>query len=172
MRRTGGHQKWGTASLFFFLSQVEDLAVASPATVSRCGMVYMEPQALGLTPLIMSWINTLPSSFTQEHRDMISKLCKAFIEPAITFVRRNCKETIRTVNNNLCASCLRLLECLLGPFWASEDRMPSKELLEKLPRQLTPIFVFALAWSVGITTDSKEKANPSQQRGSFRCRTL
>ena len=38
------------------LFEVEDLAVASPATVSRCGMVFTDYRDLGWQPYVDCWL--------------------------------------------------------------------------------------------------------------------
>lgn len=39
------------------LFEVENLAMASPATVSRCGMVYNDYTDLGWKPFVQSWLD-------------------------------------------------------------------------------------------------------------------
>lgn len=58
--------------------EVADLAVASPATVSRCGMVYLDAQVVGLQPLVNAWMKSnLPSVLIFEKNITID--CTAFI---------------------------------------------------------------------------------------------
>ena len=59
--------------------EVQDLAVASPATVSRCGMVYLEPSILGLTPFVRCWLRSLPDSI-KPHKDTLETLFHQFME--------------------------------------------------------------------------------------------
>merc|ERR1719261_998722 len=75
--------------------EVEDLLVASPATVSRCGMIFMEPTSLGLDTLIKSWIQYRIPEACRPHAEKLQALFDRYLAPlsgGIYFLRRQCKE--------------------------------------------------------------------------------
>ncbi|XP_039204062.1 dynein heavy chain 12, axonemal isoform X2 [Crotalus tigris] len=126
-----------------------DLSQASPATVSRCGMIYLEPSQLGWKPLVTSWLSTLPEPLDEkEFQDLFEELFDWLVPPALRVRRKQCKELVPTSNINNVVSLTRLLEILLC-HKAKKD--PSNKNIHKW---VTGCFAFAMIWSIGATCDS------------------
>lgn len=144
--------------------EVEDLAVASPATVSRCGMVYMEPEALGHQPLIDSWLLRLPENITTKSKTFAARLrgmMNHFVNPTLAFVRKHIQEVVTSMNNNLVQSLMRILECYLVPYTETESKKVTPEEIDQLDAGMEALFYFSLVWSMGATGDyeGREKFN-------------
>ena len=138
--------------------EVEDLAVASPATVSRCGMVYMEPIALGIKPLIDSWFDQLPANFQAKNTliPAMRTLFDTYIESGIDFIKRNCKEPVANMPNALAQSAMKLLDCYLDKYKekpGADSKKVTADEINELESMLEEIFFFSLVWSVGCTVD-------------------
>ncbi len=119
-----------------------DLSVASPATVSRCGMIYMEPTALGLDCAMHSWLSQLPPGFTKAHKATLRQLTDTYLEPTLFFLRRALNEPVPTVNNNLAASLRKIMECQFKSFTRGEGQEKlTKEELAALSETLDGIFM-------------------------------
>ena len=138
--------------------EVEDLAVASPATVSRCGMVYMEPSAMGMDPLLQSWLESLPDGISQS-AEILRTMFNALVPEGIRFLRRSMKETVSTVNHNLCMSCFHLFDSLIKPYRRTENDEPlTAEEREAVGKMIPSLFIFSFVWSVGASCDKGGRA--------------
>jgi len=96
--------------------ETEDLSQASPATVSRCGMVLLEPQQLGYLPLIQSYINYVANFLLekdpawQKTLDKIRNILIYFSDLTMEFVRLNCKFPVQTGPNFLVNNTLQIFD--------------------------------------------------------------
>uniref|UniRef100_A0A4W3IMR6 Dynein axonemal heavy chain 1 n=1 Tax=Callorhinchus milii TaxID=7868 RepID=A0A4W3IMR6_CALMI len=137
--------------------EVQDLAVASPATVSRCGMVYLEPSILGVRPFVECWLKAIPKVM-KRYLDKLDSLFNRFLEDSIKFVRMSVREVITSVDSNLTFSLLKLIDCLFNPFIGKETSdlmgLPD-EKMNRVEDLIEPWFIFSLVWSVGATGDAE-----------------
>jgi len=135
------------------LFEVEDLAVASPATVSRCGMVYMEPNQ-NMRYLFDSWILLMHPALQEMLKNTLSTLYDNHFVPALKYLRERMKEPIPTTNSNIIQSFLRIIHSLMQPYYSASHEDPIKDdIISKITKYAPHYFWFALIWSVGCTTD-------------------
>ncbi|NXY12857.1 DYH7 protein, partial [Atrichornis clamosus] len=126
-----------------------DLSQASPATVSRCGMIYLEPSQLGWRPLVTSWLSKLPEPLkSKEHKDLLQELFDWLIPPALKVRQKQCKELVPTSNINVVVALTRIFEMLICP--AVEEDPANKSIRA----WIMGCFAFAIIWSIGGICDT------------------
>lgn len=138
-----------TTNLIF---EAMDLEAASPATVSRCGMIYMEPSTLGWRPLVKSWLQSKPAFFLESMRSIVNSLFERFVDPGLCLLRKaGVKELSPTTDHNLVFSLMRLMDSNMDEFHndAKITQLEDKEIVI----WLESIFFFSFTWSIGGTCD-------------------
>jgi dynein heavy chain, axonemal len=125
------------------LFEVQDLKQASPATVSRCGMVYMEQVHIGVLSIVKTWGQTVGKGLVGlKIAKTIVSFVEAHLEASLDFLRINCREKVSSSDNQLAASLLNVVEAQLK---YEEDPKTVAQDAEVC----TALVIWAFVWSLG-----------------------
>ncbi|KXS19215.1 hypothetical protein M427DRAFT_507867 [Gonapodya prolifera JEL478] len=91
------------------LFEVENLSAASPATVSRCGMIYLDYQDLGWKPYFNTWIKRRNDGATSA---VLDKLVEKYVAPTLKFCQNIQNEHMSVPEVNLIQSFCSLFDAL------------------------------------------------------------
>ncbi|CAJ1418817.1 unnamed protein product [Effrenium voratum] len=131
--------------------EVEDLAVASPATVSRCGMVFLEQSDIGWRVLALSWCERLPDRL-KDQGAMLQEMMEYSVECCWEMVSRKVSKPVPVSLNWLVLNLLHLFWALIQaeiPLDEGKKDLPTKEKESKLEA----LFWLSLLWSFGCVAD-------------------
>ncbi|XP_071960977.1 dynein axonemal heavy chain 3-like [Antedon mediterranea] len=166
----------------------QDLEQASPATVSRCGMIYMEPLQLGWSPLVTSWLeNDVPDfinkqqQLTIKERTLFLLLYDWLLPPCLNHVTKNCRLIVQASPMHLTMSMIKLYGCLLNDvrlirnredtdddFGEEEDAdnstpsLSEQKLNDERTNMVICYFLFSIVWSVGGVVEGSSRENFSE----------
>ncbi|NWU90022.1 DYH9 protein, partial [Upupa epops] len=122
------------------LFEISHLRTATPATVSRAGILYINPSDLGWNPPVSSWIDRRES---QTERANLTILFDKYLPTCLDTLRTRFKKIIPVPEQSMVQMLCYLLECLL-----TEENTPSD-----CPKELYELyFVFAAIWAFGGST--------------------
>ncbi|KAI5736150.1 hypothetical protein M8J76_000441 [Diaphorina citri] len=122
------------------LFEISNLRTATPATVSRAGILYINPQDLGWNPYVLSWTDTRES---ESEKNILMGLFDKYVPTVLEANRTRFKKITPIPEICHIQMLCSLLECLLVPPNITKD----------CPKDWYEIyFVFACIWAFGSAT--------------------
>lgn len=123
--------------------EVEDLAQASLATVSRCGMVYLEPSRLGYDVLIDSYCNKIKPMMENKYNYLV-EIFHWMSNLSLLYITNHWNFPSPTDKMFLINSTLEIFDSMIAEY-REEGMIVPKEIDEILPN----IILFAFIWGIG-----------------------
>ena len=144
----------------------QQLDNASPATVSRAGIIYVSDTDLGWTPIVDSWIATRPG----EQKTTLKSLFTRYVgeesptEPGLMFdfIGRKCVEGMKTPKSGRASSCLILLQSLLDDRDVELSASFGADAQNDLNGELEKFFLYSVCWSIGGLLEADDRTKFDQ----------
>jgi dynein heavy chain len=130
--------------------EVETLKNASPATVSRAGIIYVSETDLDWSPVIEAWVQTQHEShqpiFTELFTRYMGKSTPTDVGHLLDFLARNTAGVMSVSRVGQVARCYNLINGLLCE---GEDQYVLSNDADEMKLQLEKVFIYCLCWSLG-----------------------
>ncbi|KAM8851323.1 dynein axonemal heavy chain 8-like isoform 4-T8 [Spinachia spinachia] len=124
--------------------EVHNMDNASPATVSRVGMVFMSSSALSWQPILQGWAH---KHIAKEAENVVN-LYERIFDDAYLYMKHNLKPKMELLECNYIMQSVNLLEGLI----------PTKEAGGLAgSKHLERLFVFCLMWSLGAILELEDR---------------
>jgi len=136
--------------------EVEDLRNASPATVSRAGIIYVSASDLDWSPVVEAWLqNTQEGAVRSRLSDLFLKFVGVSkndreIGDLFNFMNRNCAQVMTMSRVGMVTRCFQLISVMLE---TADLSKPGDDMDNELER----LFLFALVWSCGSMYEEKDR---------------
>ena len=138
----------------------ETLINASPATVSRCGIIYVSQSDLGWTPIVQAWAKKGDATEPELLKKKAVLLKQFYIymgddeTPAdagkmFSFLKRIVAPVMNVVIAGVARACCRMLDGLLAHMNIGKGSNGDSALAR--------IFVYALTWSIGALLEGEDR---------------
>jgi dynein heavy chain len=138
--------------------EVGNLDNASPATVSRVGMVYIGGTCLGWSPVFKAWQKKHESKPQRLHQ-ILEKLFDMHTNSILGFMDLNCEKKMPYTDTNLVASTLKVLD---GLFLSHTNWSNMSD------KHIERLFIFSIIWGVGSLFELKDRQKLHQHMAERR----
>ncbi|KAF8821953.1 dynein heavy chain family protein, partial [Cardiosporidium cionae] len=154
------------------LFETTDLSAASPATISRCGLIFFGHETVTWKLLVRSWLERkITPTFTAAISEQLWGYFEIYIDPGLKFIMENCKECMELTDNAKLSCLCSLLEGFLltelsgssNTLQRSDDEATatlmegSTPYIRDLAYRLLPSFCSAFVWSLGSALNTSSR---------------